>query len=361
MSVLVDVNTQSSSYPIIISNNNDYNQIKNLISKKNVVIVTNKTIAPLYLSLLKDAIIDIVASLSICILPDGEKFKNQDSVNQIHSQLLSENYTRDSWLIALGGGVIGDISGFAASIYQRGISYIQVPTTLLSCVDSSVGGKTAINHLLGKNMIGSFYQPRSVLIGTNMLQSLPKREYFSGLAEVIKYGCIMDSDFFNWIEKNKLSLKNRDENVLVEAIYKSCVLKASVVKKDEFERLDIRALLNFGHTFAHGIETIENYSSYLHGEAVSVGMLIAAELSYLLGHIHRNTIQVLESLLRFFELPIKVPQHIKTGELIKVMARDKKNIDSKITFILLQSLGNAIILRDIDTNNIELAINNRRN
>jgi 3-dehydroquinate synthase len=347
MRTVVHVDLGVMSYPIIVSDKNNYNDLKKHIGNKKILIITNEIVANLYLPFVKNELKIMSRSLSCCILPDGEIYKNHESLNRIHSQLLEENFSRDTLIVALGGGVIGDLSGFAASIYQRGVDIVQLPTTLLSCVDSSVGGKTAINHALGKNMIGTFYQPKCVLIGTDMLISLPEREFNSGLAEVIKYGCIMDEDFFLWLEANINRLKERDFNAVSYAISKSCELKAKIVAMDEQERGGIRALLNFGHTFAHAIEVIEDYKGFKHGEAVAIGMVIAANISYAIGNIELKQQTRIKSLLKTANLPVSLPDFFKSDDLLLAMKRDKKNTGGKLTLVLLERLGKAYLVHNI--------------
>ncbi|MGB0846761.1 MAG: 3-dehydroquinate synthase, partial [Thiolinea sp.] len=264
-------------------------------------IVSNETIAPLYLEQLEAN----VSSLrhSAVVLPDGESHKTLDTLNQIYSHLLEQRADRKSTLLALGGGVVGDICGFAAASYQRGINFIQVPTTLLSMVDSSVGGKTGVNHVLGKNMIGAFHQPQCVLIDTDTLNTLPDRELSAGLAEVIKYGLIRDREFLTWLDENMVALLARDPEALTYAIYRSCQHKAEVVAADEFEAGQ-RALLNLGHTFGHAIESAMGYGNWLHGEAVATGMVMAAEHSMLMGWLQANEVQLIRGLLQKANLPV---------------------------------------------------------
>ena len=267
--------------------------------------------------------------------------------NQILTALLANNHTRNSILIALGGGVIGDVAGFAASAYQRGIKFIQVPTTLLSQVDSSVGGKTAINHPLGKNMIGAFYQPQAVVIDINCLKTLPPRELSAGLAEVIKYGIIMDSEFFNWLETHIDDLLNLDVDALSYCIYHCCKLKAQVVAADETEQ-DMRAILNLGHTYGHAIEAELGYGNWLHGEAVSVGMLMAAQTAKLLGKLTDKDIERIKNLLIKAKLPVKRPERMTIESYIPHMLRDKKVLSGQIRLVLPTKIGAVEVIDVVD-------------
>ena len=311
------------------------------IVSKQVLIVSNETVAPLYLDELVDQL-KTKFNVFTAILPDGEKFKTLEYLTLIYDALLQNRCNRQVTLIALGGGVIGDMTGFAAASYQRGVNFIQIPTTLLSQVDSSVGGKTGVNHPLGKNMIGAFYQPQCVLIDTTVLASLPDRELSAGLAEVIKYGAICDEEFFQWLEQNMDSLLARDSAALSYAIKTSCEKKAEVVSKDERES-GIRATLNFGHTFGHAIETDLGYGEWLHGEAVSVGMCIAAELSTRLGWLAQVDSQRIKALCLHAGLPVDIPEQMGVDDFIKHMKVDKKNVTDTIRLILLKSLGEAVI------------------
>lgn len=308
------------------------------ISGKQVAIVTNETIAPLYLQQIKQLLTDF--SIKTVILPDGEQYKTLDTTATIFDALLEQHFNRNATLIALGGGVIGDIGGFAAACYQRGIDFIQIPTTLLAQVDSSVGGKTGVNHPLGKNMIGAFYQPKCVITDTEVLKTLDDRQFSAGLAEVIKYGLIRDAGFFEWLENNLDALLNRDNEALTFAIERSCANKAEVVAEDEKES-GIRAILNLGHTFGHAIETGAGYGSYLHGEAVSIGTCQAADLSRRMGWLSNRDVERIKNLFQRAKLPIKPPDNLKAADFLELMAVDKKNIDGGIRLILLKSIGSA--------------------
>ena len=331
------------------------------IKGETVLIVTNETVAPLYLEKVKESLLLSSSSKSSSkslriesvVLPDGEEHKNLDVLDLIFEKALDARLDRKTTFIALGGGVIGDMTGFAASAYQRGVNFIQIPTTVMAMVDSSVGGKTGVNHKKGKNMIGAFYQPQCVFVDIDSLDSLPEREYNSGIAEVIKYGLIRDAKFFDWIEQNadKLQKKAIDRKSLVYAIQRSCENKAEVVEIDEKESgLNVRATLNLGHTFGHAIETGVGYGEYLHGEAVSIGTAMAADLSFRLGWIDENLQTRAVDLLERFDLPIEVPRGSMTKEkFMDLMAVDKKASQGKMNFILLKGdLGGCVFTGDFD-------------
>lgn len=311
------------------------------IKQKKVVIVTNTTVAPLYLARLSECLVSGGISVLPIVLPDGEQYKTWETLNLVFDGLLQARCERGTTLIALGGGVIGDMGGFAAACYQRGMPFIQVPTTLLSQVDSSVGGKTAINHPLGKNMIGAFYQPKLVVADLSALDTLPDRELKAGLAEVIKYGLIRDLEFFHWLESNIEQLLAREKSALSYAVYRSCANKAEVVASDEKESGE-RALLNLGHTFGHAIETGMGYGQWLHGEAVSAGTLIAAELSRRLGWITGDAVERIERLFVRVGLPVKAPS-LGVATYLDLMSHDKKVQDGKLRLVLLKDIGTAIV------------------
>ncbi len=315
------------------------------IRGKQVAIVTNDTIAPLYLQQVKDLLIDF--NIETVVLPDGEQYKTLETTTTIFDALLEKRFNRNATLIALGGGVVGDISGFAAACYQRGIDFIQIPTTLLAQVDSSVGGKTGVNHPLGKNMIGAFYQPKAVIIDTEVLKTLDDQQFSAGLAEVIKYGLIRDAEFFQWLENNLDALLIRDNDALTFAIDRSCTNKAEVVAEDEKES-GIRAILNLGHTFGHAIETGSGYGVYLHGEAVGIGICQAADLSKRMGWLNEQDVQRIIDLFKRAKLPVTPPTGIKTQEFLELMAIDKKNLDGGIRLILLKSIGSACLPMNVD-------------
>ena len=316
------------------------------IKQKKVVVVTNTTVAPLYLDLLRSTLETAGISILPVILPDGEQYKNWQTLNLIFDALLGAHCERGTTLIALGGGVIGDMGGFAAACYQRGMPFIQVPTTLLSLVDSSVGGKTAINHPLGKNMIGAFYQPKLVLADISTLDTLPTRELKAGLAEVIKYGLIRDPAFFVWLEGNIEKMLALDKDALAYAVHRSCANKAEVVAADEREHGE-RALLNLGHTFGHAIETGLGYGEWLHGEAVAAGTLIAAELSHQLGWLSGDTVLRIEQLFIRAGLPV-FGAPLGAARYLELMRHDKKVEGGKLRLVLLKNIGQAV-MSDIPT------------
>ncbi|MFT5033069.1 MAG: 3-dehydroquinate synthase [Bacteroidia bacterium] len=307
---------------------------------KQVCVVSNSTVAPLYMDRLRERLGG--RQLSIVTLPDGEQFKTLDQLGGVFDTLLREGHNRTTTLIALGGGVVGDMTGFAAACYQRGVAFIQIPTTLLSMVDSSVGGKTGVNHALGKNMIGAFYQPQCVVIDTDTLKSLPDREFAAGLAEVIKYGLIADRPFYDWLKIHWRDLLDRDEAVLSEAILRSCERKAEIVAEDEREA-GRRALLNFGHTFGHAIETASGYGSWLHGEAVAAGMVIAARVSVELGWMKAADVEEIVALLVQAGLPVYPPAEMSSAQFMSLMARDKKVLNGSLRLVLLKSIGDAVV------------------
>lgn len=312
---------------------------------QDILIVTNETVAPLYLDRLATSLAHF--RLATLVLPDGENFKTLDTLNRVFDCLLAHRFSRDCTLVALGGGVIGDIVGFAAASYQRGVAFVQVPTTLLAQVDSSVGGKTGVNHPQGKNMIGAFHQPRNVVADTSTLNTLPKRELRAGLAEVIKYGLICDRSFFSWIEHNIEVLLDRDADALRYAINRCCEIKAQIVSTDEHEA-GTRALLNLGHTFAHAIEKALGFGEWLHGEAVSAGLNIAAQLSNELQWIGHEEQRRIEDLLRRTGLPTTLPEGITPTQMLDLMKLDKKVMAGAVRLILLKDIGKAVISSDFD-------------
>lgn len=334
------------SYPIYIGENLfDKGLLAQHIRGSQVMIVSNTTVAPLYLERCKKSLQDF--EVHQCILPDGEEYKNLKELEHIFTALLQARCDRQSTLIALGGGVVGDMTGYAAASYQRGVDFIQIPTTLLAQVDSSVGGKTGVNHPLGKNMIGAFHQPKCVLADTQTLDTLEDRQLYSGIAEVIKYGLICDAEFYSWLEKNMSSLCQRDAVVLAEAIERSCANKAKVVAEDELES-GRRALLNLGHTFGHAMESFMHYKGYLHGEAVAAGMAMAAQLSAKLGWINSQEVSALENLLQQAHLPIRPPAGMGEADFMHLMSTDKKVSAGKIRLVLLKSIGDAVLSADYD-------------
>jgi len=328
------------SYPIVIAPF-ALDQIAKYVHSSRVMIVTNTTVAPLYLAQVQAGLVAAGKQVGQIILPDGEIYKNMESLMHIFDVLLAEKCDRKTTLLALGGGVIGDLTGFAAASYMRGIPFVQVPTTLLSQVDSSVGGKTGVNHALGKNMIGAFYQPQAVVADTKTLHTLPVRELSAGLAEVIKHGVITDPAFFSWLEQNCEKLCQRDDAALAYAIGRSCEIKAEVVRLDEREG-GIRAILNFGHTFAHAIESAMGYGVWLHGEAVGCGMVMAADLSWRLGYLSSIDKERIRALVQAAGLPVVAPD-LAISVWLDWMQVDKKNEGGLIKFILIKPLGRAVI------------------
>ncbi|MDK4688354.1 3-dehydroquinate synthase [Kingella negevensis] len=334
------VDTPSHAYPIHIGNGvlNNFSLLQPHISKK-VAIVSNTTVAPLYIESLHTVLKNNQIEYFDIILQDGEQYKNHESLNQIYNSLLQNHADRKTTIIALGGGVIGDMAGFAAATYQRGIPFVQIPTTLLSQVDSSVGGKTAINHPLGKNMIGAFYQPQLVLADLDTLDTLPERELSSGMAEVIKYAILDDAEFLTWLENNMAALMQRDKATLTQAVYHCCQMKANIVAQDETEQ-DIRALLNLGHTFGHAIETEMGYGIWLHGEAVAAGTVLACQLSEQLGSLKTTDTERIKAILRQAKLP-DTPPVFPFERWLAHMRHDKKVASGKMRFITLAALGKA--------------------
>lgn len=337
---LLNVALGERSYPILIASD-ALNQVANYVQSSRVMIVTNTTIAPLYLDRVKASLLAAGKKVEQLILPDGEEFKSMESLSLVFDALLQNKCDRKTILIALGGGVIGDLTGFAAASYMRGVPFVQIPTTLLSQVDSSVGGKTGINHPLGKNMIGAFYQPQAVIADIKLLATLPARELSAGLAEVIKYGAIIDTEFFAWLEKNCQQLRAQDEAALAYAIKRSCEIKAEVVRLDERES-GLRAILNFGHTFAHAIESALGYGVWLHGEAVGCGMVMAADLSHRLGYISASEKDRIRVLVMTAGLPVQAPD-LGLATWLECMQVDKKNEDGQIKFVLLKPMGHAVV------------------
>ncbi len=315
------------------------------LAQKRVAIVTNTIVGPLYLDRLTRGLESAGVSVLPIVLPDGEAYKDWETLNLIFDALLQNRAERKTTLIALGGGVIGDLTGFAAASYQRGVPFIQVPTTLLAQVDSSVGGKTGINHPLGKNMIGAFYQPKLVLADTDTLKTLPLREFSAGLAEVIKYGLIWDEDFFAWLETNMEKLRALEPQAIAYAIHRSCEIKAQVVAQDERES-GIRALLNLGHTFGHAIEAGMGYGNWLHGEAVGAGMVLAARVSHAMGLINLSDLTRAESLIARAGLPVEAPA-LGVEKYLDYMGVDKKVEEGTIRFVLLNSIGGAFVTADV--------------
>jgi 3-dehydroquinate synthase len=338
----IDVDVGHARYPVAIGpgllGNREW--LEEHVPGRSLLVVTNTTVAPLYLSRLRAALGD--RSVAACILPDGEAYKTLQTAGAVFDALVDHKLHRDATLVALGGGVIGDIAGFAAACYQRGIAFVQAPTSLLAQVDSSVGGKTGVNHPGGKNLIGAFYQPIAVAADTDTLASLPDRELRAGLAEVIKYGCVWDPALFEWLEASVAKLLARDAAALTHAIARSCEIKAFIVAQDEREQ-NVRAILNFGHTFGHAIEAATDYSLYLHGEAVALGMLIATDFSCRLGLAGADVLQRVRALLGEAGLPTQAPR-IDGAKALGLMQMDKKVLAGTIRLVLLEKLGKAVVL-----------------
>jgi len=343
----INIQFDERSYPIYVGEGliSNYELISQHILGKKVAIITNDTVADIYLKTLMDTVSPHKELISI-ILPDGESYKSKDSLDSIYTQLLQNKADREITLIALGGGVIGDITGFAAATYMRGVNFIQIPTTLLSQVDSSVGGKTGINHPLGKNMIGAFYQPKCVISDMNVLKTLPSRELSAGLAEVIKYGLIRDNKFFEWLESHIQFLIDLNSEYLIEAVERSCENKAAVVEADEFES-GIRAILNLGHTFGHAIEVAQGYGNWLHGEAVGAGMIMAAKLSQSMGWLLDKDVDRIVTLIKKAGLPTEPPK-ISVKKYMELMMLDKKTKDGQINLVLQKSIGDAVLTNKYD-------------
>lgn len=341
----VTVNLGDRSYPIVIGPAllSETALLREAVRSRQVLVVSNETVAPLYLARVEEVFDD--RQFAKVILPDGERFKTLDSFHNIISTLLEHRFDRSCTLVALGGGVVGDITGYAAACYQRGVNFMQIPTTLLAQVDSSVGGKTAINHRLGKNMIGAFHQPTHVLADVSTLTSLPPRELRAGIAEIIKYGLINDAGFFIWIEENLEKILHLDQDCLIKAIQQSCENKARIVAADERES-GVRALLNLGHTFGHGLENVLGYGTWLHGEAVACGMCMAAEMSTRMGLLDPSDHQRIVSIMERAGLPIRPPETIDTNALAAAMRVDKKNRDGRIRLVLMRAIGEAFITED---------------
>jgi 3-dehydroquinate synthase len=340
----LQVDVGHARYPITIGSRLLRNRewLAAQIRGQDIMIVTNTTVAQLYLEAVRESLAP--RRTAECILPDGEQHKTLQTAGLVFDALVGKKMNRDATVLALGGGVVGDIAGFAAASYQRGIGYVQVPTTLLAQVDSSVGGKTGVNHPGGKNLIGAFYQPLAVIADTDTLATLPDRELRAGLAEVIKYGCVWDPVLFEWLQQNMPALLARNTDALSYAIARSCEIKATVVAQDEREQ-DLRAILNFGHTFAHAIEAATGYEKYLHGEAVGLGMLMAADLSQRLGMIDASAKELIHDILVCAGLPTKAPT-IGARKAFELMQMDKKVLAGALRLVLLEKLGRAVVTAD---------------
>ena len=353
---VLNVALAERSYPIHIGLGllDDAALLLQHLSNNQVAIVSNTTVAPLYMKKVAQPLRDKGIKVVEIILPDGEKYKNSETLNTIYDALIEARCERNTTLIALGGGVIGDLTGYAAATYLRGVPFIQIPTTLLSQVDSSVGGKTGINHPRGKNMIGAFYQPQLVLIDIETLGTLPMRELSAGVAEVIKYGLIRDADFFSWLESNMSKLMELNENVVTEAVYRSCQNKADVVAADEKEAGE-RALLNLGHTFGHAIENAMGYGVWLHGEAVATGTIMAAKFSESMGWLNKSDVERIESIFINANLD-KAPPNLGVERYLELMGLDKKVQDGKIRLVLQKSIGQSVITSNYDQEKLNMVL-----
>ncbi len=352
----VDVQLGERSYPIHIGGGciSQAHLLKPHLSGNQVAVISNETVAPLYLDDLLTALGG--ADVDVFTLPDGEQYKTLESYAAIMDFLLAKRHNRSTTLVALGGGVVGDLTGFVAATFQRGVGFIQVPTTLLAQVDSAVGGKTGVNHPSGKNMIGAFYQPRCVIADSTVFATLPEREYRAGLAEVLKYGVIADPEFFDWIEQAGEKLLNKDPDTLVWAVRRSCEIKAGVVVDDEREA-GLRAILNFGHTFGHAIETLTNYRTYLHGEAVAIGMVMAADLSVRVGSLQLKDAQRIKRVLQSLDLPVCPPTELSDDVMHRAMGMDKKVVDGKLRLVLAETIGRVIVTEEIDASALRATLN----
>ncbi len=348
----LQVSLAERSYPILIGSGliDQAELFEKAINGKRVVVITNTTVAPLYL----DRLVKSLSNFDVLTyqLPDGEQYKSLEYFEKVNSFLLEHNCARDVTLIALGGGVIGDLVGFVAACYQRGVDFIQVPTTLLSQVDSSVGGKTAVNHPLGKNMIGAFKQPEAVFIDIDSLSSLPAREFAAGMAEVLKYGIIFDREFWQSLIDNKASISALDNEELIRIVRRCCEIKAEIVAADETEQ-GARALLNLGHTFGHAIEAEMGYGVWLHGEAVATGMVLATHLAHLRGYINSADFEEVKQTVASYDLPIEKPDSMSVADFVKHMKRDKKVQANVMRFIIPTKIGNCEIMSDVTETELE--------
>lgn len=356
---IVNVKLTAESYPVYIGQNlfADAKLFHQHVASKQVMIITNKTVAPLYLAPLQKIFND--KQCNVIILPDGEAYKTMAQLNDILDTLAENHCHRDTTLIALGGGVIGDTAGFAAACYQRGIPFIQVPTTLLAQVDASIGGKTAVNHPMGKNLIGAFHQPKAVFINIDTLTTLPEREFNAGIAEIIKAALIKDADFFKSLEMNMPKLLLRDVNVVIPAIQRACEIKRDIVVADEKETAGIRELLNLGHTFAHAIEKTLRYGTWLHGEAVSAGLIFAATLAQQKEWLTAKDVTRIEKLLHCIPLPTQLPSSLKCDTLITAMMMDKKVLANRLRLVLPKGMGHAVVTDDVTEEEITGCIRSR--
>lgn len=355
-SIQVDLGERSYLIAIEAGSLNNAGFLLSAIKGKQVVVISNDVVAPLYLANLLSVLKKAQKLVRSIILPDGEGTKTLASFEQVMGTLLEHRISRDACIVALGGGVIGDLSGFVAACYQRGIDFIQVPTTLLAQVDSSVGGKTAVNHPLGKNMIGAFYQPQAVLIDPNTLRTLPAKEFAAGMAEVIKYGIIYDSSFFSWLVNNKVAIAQQSPSVLSSMIARCCQIKADIVNQDEKEH-GIRALLNLGHTFGHAIEAEMGFGVWLHGEAVAAGIVLASQLAVMRNQMLASELCQIKELLAYFDLPTEGPPNMSAQHYITHMQRDKKVLSGTMRFILPLGIGKAEVVSDVTQQELSQLLN----
>lgn len=348
--------SEDRSYPIAIGQGllGDQAFFEDLLADRPVVLVSNDTVAPLYAARVRNAL-GKARKVTEVVLPDGEQHKTLATLDQVFTAALQDRHERRSVFIALGGGVVGDMTGFAAACFMRGADFVQLPTTLLAQVDSSVGGKTGVNHPAGKNMLGAFHQPLAVAIDIDSLHSLGDREFAAGMAEVIKYGCITDTAFFEWLMDSQASLLARDTVVLAQAIERSCAIKARVVAADEREG-GVRAILNFGHTFGHAIEHVQGYGAWLHGEAVAAGMMMATQLSVHRGWVSDSMLAQLKGFLEAFKLPVKPPANMDAATFLDAMQTDKKVAQGRIRFVLLAEAGRAALYDDVTQSDIEAVL-----
>ncbi len=351
----IPVNFKEIAYPIYIGSQLlTKNLLRQHIHGNQVMIISNETVASLYLSSVKQSLQDLACDE--ILLPDGEQYKNLAQLQRIWDALASHQHHRDTTLIALGGGVIGDITGFAAACYQRGVNFIQIPTTLLAQVDASIGGKTAINHSKGKNLIGAFHQPSAVIIDIDTLKTLPQREYCAGIAEIIKAALICDPVFFTWLETNMPALLQQNKDITTTAIKRACEIKRDIVIADEKEISGERALLNLGHTFAHAIETTLSYGEWLHGEAVAAGIMLAAKLSYHQGWLSQQDLTRVQNLLERVPLPTALPKNISLDNFLSSMQMDKKVLAGKLRLILLPAIGKAALTDQLTIDDVKLIL-----
>ncbi|WP_075434151.1 3-dehydroquinate synthase [Buchnera aphidicola] len=355
---IIHVPLNQNSYNIYIGSKllTNLDILSSFFKKKNSVLITNDTIQNIFCSKKNPCVFNVIKHIPYFIIQDGEMYKTLTVVEKILSFLLKKAYGRDLTLIALGGGVVGDITGFVASIYQRGVNFIQIPTTLLAQVDASIGGKTGVNHILGKNMIGTFWQPQGVFVDINFLSSLPKQHLIAGMAEIIKYAIIFEKTFFIWLEQNISNILDLQEEALLHCIKKCCALKSKVVQEDEKEVNGLRIFLNLGHSFAHAIEAYTGYGNWLHGNAVSVGIVIASYVSYFSNFLNKHDLLSIIKILYITGLPIRGPKKMLPQDYISLMSRDKKVLNNTMRFVLPFSIGKVKTVSFVDTNVLLRAI-----